>query len=236
LIGGGLISALRRAAGAGALPPAFVSLCGLVSGAGFAALYYPPYARRRATDTTVYLTFDDGPSPEVTPRILEALAAAGAHASFFVLGEAAVANPELVWRIADEGHTIGIHGYNHRGVTFQAPDQIECELSAALHAVRAAGVEEPVALFRPTYGLRGPGLGTALHRVGLSMKLWTLDSRDYLTHNPELIRERLGASLQPGDVILCHDDGPAGTATAEALPDILLDLHGRGLRCDRLPE
>ena len=210
-----------------------IGAAALASAAIFAILYYPPYARRRKVKDHIFLTFDDGPDPEWTPAILDALSAARSRGTFFLIGEAALQYPEIVARIASEGHTIGVHGLHHDPVTLCRASSISRELAGAQKAIMAAA-GCGARLYRPPYGLRGPGLRPALARAGMKMALWTLDSRDYLTHEPDSIRDRVDRLLQAGDIVLLHDAGATGCATAAALPKILDDLADRGWRSEAL--
>lgn len=220
----------RRSHGAPPLSKLWIAALALAAGAGFSALYFPPYAQRRSTAPLVHLTFDDGPDPATTPQILDALAAAGMTGTFFLLGQSAAQQPSLVERLVREGHTVGLHGFAHDAVTFQLPGAIRQDLRQSLDALQPSIGNYPVRLYRPPYGLRGPGLRPALRRLNLKMELWTLDSHDYLLRSSKPIRQRLLESLLPGDVVLLHDAGETGSATAEALPGILRDVAGRGWR------
>src|SRR6185437_2018214 len=115
-----------------------IGAAALASAAIFAILYYPPYARRRKVKDHIFLTFDDGPDPEWTPAILDALSAARSRGTFFLIGEAARQYPEIVARIASEGHAIGVHGLHHDPVTLCRASSISRELAGAQKAIMAA--------------------------------------------------------------------------------------------------
>jgi len=229
LIVGTLWSAARRIGGKTPLSPGALAGGAIVTGISFAVRYYWPLQRRLGS-AAVYLTFDDGPDPEVTPIILDALAEYHGHGTFFVLGASVEKHPDLTARIEREGHTIGIHGYHHHAVTLQAPRTIGRDLDQTLAAFRAAGASGLIRLYRPPYLLRGPGLGTALRARGLRMTLLTLDSHDYLSRSPDPIRQRLAERLQAGDIVVLHDEGETGRATAAAIRGILKDMEQKGLR------
>ena len=223
----------RRWRGAKPLSHLDWAAAGLGAGACFAMLYYPPYARRGTEVNTVYLTFDDGPDPMSTPAVLDALERYSARATFFVLGAAAREHPDLIRAIAERGHAIGVHGYTHDGVTLQGMGRIDHDLGTALNAIRVAS-DTSVKLYRPPYGLRGPALACALRRRALRMQLWSLNSYDYLYQAAAPLAERLHTRLQSGDIVLLHDAGETGRATAAALPSILTDILSRGWRSECL--
>lgn len=179
----------------------------------------------------IALTFDDGPQEPETARILDALAAAGATATFFLLGERARAHPDLVRRIAAAGHSLGIHGDRHEPVVFQSAGTLAEGIAAARAAIRAAAPAAEARFFRPPWGLRRPGLVRFLRRRGLEMALWNLDSRDYASGGPAAIRSRVAGLAVPHRVVLMHDGGRGSRHTADALPGLLDDLGRKGLRC-----
>jgi peptidoglycan/xylan/chitin deacetylase (PgdA/CDA1 family) len=171
----------------------------------------------------VYLTFDDGPHPQHTPRILDALRASGVKATFFVLGSVVDQHPDLVRRILDEGHIVGNHTYSH------APRSVRSLLlevgrtSEAL--MRAAGASTD--LFRPPRGtLSAVGLAL-LWFAGLRVVLWNVDPRDFAACSAdELLNTFAVRPLRGGDIVLLHDDS---AATAEALPRIIECTRAAGL-------
>lgn len=177
----------------------------------------------------IALTFDDGPDPCQTPKILDILAEHHACATFFVLGEQADRYPHLVRRIAAEGHVLGNHTYTH----FHCPEldlnglmrQIE-RTDTAIQTALGADLAPPPDLFRPPFGelLPAQALYLALRRRRIAF--WTRDSRDYRGASAEAIAA-VGSTLSPGDTLLMHDRFPN---TVEALPALLEGLERRGLR------
>ncbi len=189
----------------------------------------PILTRLPLGQNTVALTFDDGPSAETTPGILNALSAEGIHATFFVLGEAATRHPALVRRIAAEGHGVGIHGYHHEPFVLLPRQAIEREI-AQTQAVLDVAV---VSWVRPPHGFKSLSLVWTLRRLGFGLAAWSVDSRDYRDTDPASIAARVLGQVRPGAVVLMHD-GPASVATAAALPLILRGLKERGLEAGRL--
>jgi peptidoglycan/xylan/chitin deacetylase (PgdA/CDA1 family) len=193
-----------------------------------------PGARR------VALTFDDGPDPEVTPRVLALLAAHHQRATFFVVGARAEAHPELVRAIVAAGHGVGNHSYAHAWSTpLHSTARLAGELVRAQAVIqRAAGVTPR--WFRPPVGLFGPRVESAARRAGLQLCGWTLRSNDASLYGYDAVRvrARVRALLQDGDVIVLHDGAEGGRRPLlmEILPDVLALLDERALRSVTLDE
>ena len=174
----------------------------------------------------VAITFDDGPHPEGTPRMLEALARAGASATFFMVGEQLVKRPELAREVLAGGHALGLHGYHHRPHPLRKPAELVEDFARGLAAIEDATGTTP-RLHRPPFGIYSPAsLATARER-GLQPLLWSKWGKDWrkLT-TPEQITRRVTRGVGAGDVILLHDADHYSARcsyrrTAAALPEIL---------------
>jgi peptidoglycan/xylan/chitin deacetylase (PgdA/CDA1 family) len=187
----------------------------------------------------VALTFDDGPHPEATPAILDALGDLGARAAFFVIGSHAARWPALVRRIADEGHVIGNHSYDHHrwgsmwGVRYWR-DQIgrTQELIASVTGLRPA-------YFRPPMGFKSLNVSWVLRSAGLTQVTYSLRGFDGFATTPERILERLLPNATAGDIIALHDgrdpyvDRPR-LATRDSIRPLIHGLRERGLEMVRL--
>ncbi|HVS15062.1 MAG TPA: polysaccharide deacetylase family protein [Thermoanaerobaculia bacterium] len=199
-----------------------------------------PNLRRLPTaDRTVALTFDDGPDPEVTPRVLELLAARGQRATFFCIGRRALAAPSLVADLAAQGHRVENHTHSHSNLfSFYPPRALRREIGAAqatLH--RLAGT--PPRYLRAPAGVRSPWLEPVLVSLGLHLASWTRRGYDTVTTEPDRIHRRLTADLAPGDVLVLHDRRRAAGGpppVLEVLPRLLDVLEERGLRSIPLPD
>ena len=184
---------------------------------------------------TVALTFDDGPSLETTPAILDVLAAYGVQATFFVLGEAVERSPHLLRRIVAEGHTVGLHGYGHRPFVLMSQRQIKDEIERAREAIQRACLDAvPSPWLRPPHGFKSPGVLWAAHRTGLRLVGWSADGRDYQEKEPARVAQNILVSLRPGAIILLHD-GPGNAATPPALRLLLRALLEQDYRGVTLP-
>lgn len=195
--------------------------------------------RLQGNANDIALTFDDGPNPVATARILDVLRDESVHATFFLLGKHVERWPDLARRVADEGHTLGNHGYHHRTLHRRGRAYARVDLALGAQAIEAATGRRP-RYFRAPHGYRAPWVsGFARHlgeqTVGWSRGVWDSDRPGA----NEIVRRTLGGA-RPGAIMLLHDgDGydPLGdrTQTAEALPAIIRGLRERGYRPVSLP-
>jgi peptidoglycan/xylan/chitin deacetylase (PgdA/CDA1 family) len=183
----------------------------------------------------VALTFDDGPHPQGTPAVLEALREAGAPATFFLAGEQVERRPALVAEIVAAGHRVELHCHRHRNQLRLAPRDLLDDAERARLAIEEAAGQE-VRDYRPPYGIfSGVGL-RAIRRRGWRPVLWSRWGKDWRRRaTPESIAARATADVRGGDVLLLHDadyySAPGSwIRTAGALPSILETLEERGLR------
>ena len=184
----------------------------------------PASAERRRE---ISLTFDDGPDPEVTPRVLDLLDRYQAKASFFCIGENAAAQPELVKEIARRGHSVENHSYrHHRAFAFFGISRLKREVDAAQSMVASITGRAPV-FFRAPAGFRSPFLDSVLAPRGLRYVSWTRRGFDAVSTDPRRILKRLIKGLAAGDVLLMHDNAPVVLAV---LPALLEQLSARGLK------
>jgi peptidoglycan/xylan/chitin deacetylase (PgdA/CDA1 family) len=180
----------------------------------------------------VALTFDDGPHPEGTPAVLEVLARAGARATFFVIGEQVRRRPELVGEIADAGHEVALHGFQHRLQPRLTPTEVRDDIARGLAAIEDALGTRPV-WHRPPYGIYSSTGLRAVHSAGLAPLLWSRWGRDWRKFTtPGRIASRAVNGVLPGDVILLHDADfysahDSHRRTATALAQITSELKRR---------
>jgi peptidoglycan-N-acetylglucosamine deacetylase len=188
----------------------------------------------------VALTFDDGPDPDVTPRVLELLDRYGAKASFFCIGQRAAAYPEIVREIVRRGHSVENHSHRHsHAFAFYLPHTVRRELNDAQVAIESITGIRPQ-FFRAPMGFRGPALDPVVVRSALRYVSWTRRGWDSFSRNPSVVLRRITRRLAAGDVILLHDGSCATTHDGEpvvlaVLPALLDHLASRGLRPVSLP-
>lgn len=201
-------------------------------------LFGRPITRLPGHDRAVALTFDDGPNPDATPAILDALAARGVKATFFILGRHAERWPDLVRRVADEGHALGNHGYFHRKLHFKSPSYVREDLERGTAAIENATGVRP-RLFRAPHGFRSPWVTPIARALGQRTVGWSLGVWDTALPGVETIADRTVEGARPGSILLLHDgDGydAAGDRmqTARAVPLIVDRLLAQGYRFDLL--
>jgi peptidoglycan-N-acetylglucosamine deacetylase len=188
----------------------------------------------------VAITIDDGPDPEVTPRVLEVLAAFDARASFFCVGERVSRYPDIAREIVLRGHSVENHSQRHRhSFSLLGPKGMAAEIEEAQRSIARVTGQCP-RFFRAPAGLRNPFLEPILERLKLRLASWTRRGFDTVNADPEDVYRRLGRSLAGGDILLLHD-GHAARARAgtpvilEVLPRLLETLSERQLRPITLP-
>jgi peptidoglycan/xylan/chitin deacetylase (PgdA/CDA1 family)/uncharacterized membrane protein YbhN (UPF0104 family) len=185
------------------------------------------------------ITFDDGPSPDTTPRILDALREAGKKATFFVLGRHAEAHPEIVRRIVEEGHEVANHTYSHRILVFASRRTIADELWRTQEVLEACGADH-LRYFRAPHGFRNPLVVRTCRRLGYQVVGWTKGVFDTALPGADVIVKRSVAAIRPGAVLLLHDADGNGSGsraqTADALPAILRAIDDAGLASVTLGE
>jgi peptidoglycan-N-acetylglucosamine deacetylase len=189
-------------------------------------------------ERVVALTFDDGPNPDATPAILDALGERGVKATFFVLGRHAERWPDIVKRVADEGHAIGNHGYYHRKLHFKSPAYVRDDLTRGTREIERSANVQPT-LFRAPHGFRSPWVTAIARSLGQRTVGWSLGVWDSDRPGVEVIASRTVDGAKPGAILLLHDgDGydPGGDRmqTARAVPLIVDRLLDQGYRFDLL--
>ena len=206
------------------------------------AAVVPPLAdafgipRRLPHSRGVALTFDDGPHPDGTPAVLETLRAAGATATFFLVGEQVERRPALAAEIAAAGHEIALHGYRHTLLLRRTKASLEHDLDRALDVIADASGREP-RCYRPPYGIFTTAALTLARGRGWLPLLWSRWGRDWgPRETPEKIARRATTGLEPGDVVLLHDadyysSSGSWRRTAAALPSILDAVAALGVPC-----
>jgi peptidoglycan/xylan/chitin deacetylase (PgdA/CDA1 family) len=185
----------------------------------------------------VAMTFDDGPDPRWTPQVLRLLADHGAHATFFQIGDNALANRDLVADVLAGGHEIGNHTLDHAHLPTLSTEQIRREVMAGTDALVAAGAPPPT-YFRPPIGLTDGRVEAITEGQGLRTAFWSLCVEKYVNHTDVAAgTATLLGKVKPGAIILAHDGGiPDRTRTMESLPQLLDALTQQGYRIVSLGE
>jgi peptidoglycan/xylan/chitin deacetylase (PgdA/CDA1 family) len=190
-------------------------------------------------DHAVALTFDDGPDPHFTPRVLAILAQFGVRATFFVVGMRAEQHPEIIRVIAEAGHEVGNHTYAHRPLWLLSPRQTRAEIDRCTHVLTTI-LGKPPRYFRPPWGQSNVTAMRHSARVRQQRVLWSLRGEGWLPlARPEGIVRNVARRLHPGAIIDLHDGGGfAGTPArlVAALPGLLRLIQERGYDCLTLSE
>jgi peptidoglycan-N-acetylglucosamine deacetylase len=191
--------------------------------------------RRVGVQDGVALTFDDGPHPQGTPAVLEALAREGAVATFFLVGEQVERAPALAREIAAAGHAIALHGHRHRNLLRLTPGQLRDDF-ARVAAVVADATGSAPAVYRPPYGIFSAAGLAMVRQRGWRPVLWSRWGRDWRRRaTAESIAADAVGTLGAGDVVLLHDADTYSAPeswrrTAAAVPAVLEALDRAGLR------
>ncbi len=204
---------------------------------------HPEIFRRGSADLNhVAITFDDGPDPGYTSRILDILADRDVKATFFVVGRHVDRHPEIVRRMLDEGHEVGSHTYHHANLLRASPVLVARELDTTSEAIERATGQTPK-LFRPPRGLYNENVVAISHERGYTIALWSLSSQDWLGTAPARIVRMLTSHTRGGEVLLFHDSGDFFTAeganrenTVAALGPLIDGLRDRGYRFATMTE
>lgn len=170
----------------------------------------------------VALTFDDGPSGKFTSKLLDGLEERGAKATFLLCGYRMEQYPQLTERIFYDGHEIGLHGYSHKSMQDMCSRDVTQELKKAM-AFLPAGCQ--VSFLRSPGGLDGRCVQTAAKNLGLSILSWSVDPKDWATHDVKAIEKEVVSHVRDGDVILLHD---MSYSSVEAALVIIDELQERG--------
>ena len=187
---------------------------------------------RERTESGLALTFDDGPDPDATPAVLDALDAVGAKATFFMVGEQAVEHRALAREVAERGHQVGLHGHEHVEHD-ELGGRVKDDLARGLGTVEAATGHRPL-LFRPPYGRFSEDSYVACRDLHLEPVYWSAWGGDWEAVPAERIADTAIRDLSAGTIVLLHDSAryayrQSAAPTAEALPTILAAAAERGL-------
>jgi len=202
--------------------------------------YGPPHTTHRRTlvrhepllkvsgrGRTMVLTFDDGPDPRYTPHILDTLAEYDVRAMFFVCGEMAVDNQDLLARMSDEGHVVGNHTWSHPLLTRLTRSRIRSEMERTSDVIEDAYGERPE-WFRAPYGAWNRAAFQLGAELGMEPLAWTVDTLDWTTPGTRRIVGAVEHGAAPGVVVLSHDAGGDRSQSVRALRDYLPQLIDSG--------
>jgi peptidoglycan/xylan/chitin deacetylase (PgdA/CDA1 family) len=213
---------------------------GLLSASGLAATATPRAGASSSASTVstvsavaaakyVYLTFDDGPSTPYTAQILKILRAYGARATFFEIGRNVARYPALTRRVYQMGNSVQNHTWSHPDLRHVSAATFRSQVRMTDRSIRAQTGYIPRCL-RPPYGATNKLVSRRAAALGKSIRVWTVDTRDWSRPGTSVIVRRALANVHSGSVILMHDGGGNRSQTVAALPKILRTLKARGYR------
>ncbi|UCF65825.1 MAG: polysaccharide deacetylase family protein [bacterium] len=174
----------------------------------------------------LYLTFDDGPDPDITPRILQILKRYRVPAVFFLLGEKLELYKNNLKQINYQGHKIGNHGYSHYPLILSPRIKMHDDIQQTDRLIQSEFMQK-TAYFRPPYGIWGPAITQELKNFHKRMVLWSLMAFDF-KWNADKVMAHLSRSVTGGDIIVFHDNHQSRHAVVEALPDFIKLCQSRG--------
>ena len=177
-----------------------------------------PVRRVNTRENVVALTFDDGPDPLTTPRLLDILAGHGASATFFLIGEPASRYPDLVARIAAEGHVVANHTWDHPDLTDASVAVCRDQIERCAAALGPTGAR----FFRPPYGRLPRSLRRTVAALGYTAIKWDVSSEDWQGHDAAAIAHSIESQMTTGSIVLCHDGlyGSAPPGSADRTPTL----------------
>jgi peptidoglycan/xylan/chitin deacetylase (PgdA/CDA1 family) len=185
-----------------------------------------------AANKVVYLTFDDGPHPTVTPWVLAELKKYGAKATFFCIGNNVVQYPDVYRQTLKEGHAVGNHTQQHMNGWKTSTDKYLCDVTAATEVIATS-------LFRPPYGritsAQAKGLAKAMKDKNAKVIMWDVLSADFdRSISPEQCVQNVLKNVSPGSVIVFHDSEKAFVNLEAGLPEVLKTLEREGYRFEKI--
>jgi len=194
------------------------------------------------SEKLVALTFDDGPSDIWTPKILDELKSAGVKATFFMLGEHVEKYPQVAKRVAQEGHEIGNHSYNHGALLYYTKEELKDDIKKTEEIIKkATGVTTKY--FRPPKAWLSKREKKKIKEMGYEIILWSLNSKDWVNFDDKYIIRYILRNVRPGDIILFHDSGgffakEGGNRyeTVLTIPRLIEKLKEKGYKCVTITE
>ena len=179
-----------------------IGVCSLRSG-----IFGPAVTSKKGAES-VFLTFDDGPDPELTPKVLDLLKQKGITATFFCIAQKAELYPELVKRIIAEGHGLASHDLTHPWwANFRRYKQLKHDISSSVNVLEQISGGS-ISLYRPPVGLSNPHTHRVCRELGLTIVGWNRSARDGGNRSAVAISHLAALSMRPGDIVLMHDSAP----------------------------
>ncbi len=188
-------------------------------------------------ENTVYLTFDDGPIPEITLWVLEELKKYNAKATFFCIGDNIKKNPEIFRKLLSEGHSVGNHTFNHlNGWRTNTSEYLKNILKCEEALNSEPRIQNSESVFRPPYGKMTSKQSKALQKKGYKIIMWDVLSRDYdATISKEKCLQNVLKNINTGSIVVFHDSIKAEKNLRFVLPNVLEYISEKGWKCNSIP-
>lgn len=197
-------------------------------------IYLRSFCRKRTVEKIVALTFDDGPNPIQTPKVLQILKEWQVTACFFCIGRKIEGNEKLLQQIVAEGHLIGNHSFTHSGLfPLYRLSRMKKDLQTCQSELERV-TSQPVTLFRPPFGVTNPTIAKAVRRLGYTSIGWNIRTLDTQQPSPEKVLNRIRKGLKPGSIILLHDRIPNSGQLVKQILDLLKEQGYSIVRLDEL--
>jgi peptidoglycan/xylan/chitin deacetylase (PgdA/CDA1 family) len=181
----------------------------------------------------ITLTFDDGPHPDITPKILEVLSKENVKAAFFLIGKNAERYSSLVNEILQQGHTIANHSYCHQNaIGFFSESKLKEDFEKCNRIIKNISGKQP-AFFRPPFGVTNPRYANVIKKLNLNSIGWSIRSMDTKATSKELLLKKITSSLTNGSIVLLHD---TQQVTLETLPSLIQHCKSNNIKIVSLPE
>jgi peptidoglycan-N-acetylglucosamine deacetylase len=195
----------------------------------------------KTKDKSICLTFDDGPHPVFTPKILEVLAKHNVKATFFISGRKILTYQNIVEKTINEDHDVGNHGFSHRNFIFKNKEFILKEIARTDELLRTCGAKGEIT-FRPPYGRMSLKALLLLGKMKKKIIMWNIPTNDYKATNSEMILKKILKKIKPGGIIIVHDAGKLieskvdRTFTIEAVEQIIVELQKKDYKFKTISE
>lgn len=197
-------------------------------------IYLRSFCRKRTVEKIVALTFDDGPNPIQTPKVLQILKEWQVTACFFCIGRKIEGNEKLLQQIVAEGHLIGNHSFTHSGLfPLYRLSRMKKDLQTCQSELERV-TSQPVSLFRPPFGVTNPTIAKAVRQLGYTSIGWNIRTLDTQQPSPEKVLNRIRKGLKPGSIILLHDRIPNSGQLVKQILDLLKEQGYSIVRLDEL--
>lgn len=197
-------------------------------------IYLRSFCRKHTVEKIVALTFDDGPDPIQTPKVLKILKERQATACFFCIGRKIEGNEKLLQQIVAEGHLIGNHSFTHSGLfPLYRLSRMKKDLQTCQSELERV-TSQSVTLFRPPFGVTNPTIAKAVRQLGYTSIGWNIRTLDTQQPSPEEVLNRIRKGIKPGSIILLHDRMLDSGQLVKQILDLLKEQGYTVVRLDEL--